>query len=493
VKKTLIKKDSIDAIIKEANEIIGKNMLLGDKKGWRNKLSATQEEPGATATALGLWFCRETRSEIKIEQSAGKGTSTIEISSYYEELINTVLSMQLADESSDNKLGWALHEHPTISSVDVTATVIKALNHWSLTHIKPEIIVSLQSAAEWLLEQNTESSGKGGTDENRGWGINKNDSDRVFVTCNVLQAILLLNLKLDKNAEDRIKRATKWLLEVKNEEIADEENNTKLWSWGRKRVQQTAEDKPTLYHTAKVLNFLSIYIDWSSDSDRSVIDAYENGINYIRAQIKDGNFSDRNDFVVNEICQAARGTGDNDKHYEHDGFAELVELMMDPRGKWKMHEKCEVLDSFLKIFKDCSESGLEYWEKKIKNSKETRMWLLVPMAKALYDLRECGLPYFDRELIVSPKIVLVDPSRMTKIWFGGYSVLKSVFKGIIKVCWMIFAVFAAVATIYAFLKGGIVYYILGGVGWIVALVCGVLALYTFFKDRRSKGGGHSSE
>lgn len=485
MKKTQIKKDSINAVIKQAEDIVAKKMLCNDKKGWRNKLTTKQEDPGATATALGLWFCRETRSKIYVECSANGGTNKRKISSYYEELIETILSMQLTDESGEKKLGWALHEHPNISSVDATATVIKALNHWSLTHIKPEIIPSLQFAAEWLLEQNEVITGSGGNRKYGGWGINKHDSDRVFVTCNALQAILLLNLKLDEieNAEIKIKDATNWLMEVKSENV--DANGAKLWSWGKKKIEPSHDDTPTLYHTAKVLNYLSIYIDWSADDNNNVKEAYENGINYIRTQIMDGSFNTRNDFIVNEICQPARYERDNDKQYEHDGFAELMELMMDPRGKWKLHEKCEVLDSFLGIIRDCSKNGLEYWEKITEDSNESRMWLLVPMAKVLYDLRECGLPHFNKLLIVSPKIALIDPSRMTKIWFGGYNAFKLIRKHLIRAVLIAFIVFAIVVFIVGYIKSSVIVSIIGAT---VSIVAGVLTIIhkivSFSKGRK---------
>lgn len=308
-----------------------------EEYGWRNGLKKEPGvSPGATATALILNYFVSC-NDLWIEKEVPR-------------ILEYLLKIQLEDNGK--KTGWEVMSlkpasGTRIPSVDVTAIVIstlcKHIRWMEKTPFQNNMERAIREGSQWLLDQR---SGSGA------WGIHKNDMNRIFVTCNVLNALIPLmgQEQFMNNSLTFLKRA----------QYVD-------GSWGDTQGNNATGD---IYHTAKVLNVLVAY--FSND----VQDNIQKGIKYLKDMIDSGLPDDSN---IQEKIPDCNG---NSKSYYHDAYSELLSLMQNTPDQWSKEQHFKVLDKF--ITSKSVNGDLKFYETITDQSKKKQIWLLIPAATQSY-------------------------------------------------------------------------------------------------------------
>lgn len=364
----IVQMSDLQSIYKETDNIIQRSFIRGhnDEYGWRNKLLFdSQCPPGATATALALWYCVPYGNNINI------GNKNIEW--YYPKILETIIGMAI--NVSDEEVAWAhRYDESSTPCIDTTATVVITLSHWEMKNRSTEVNIDayINKAVTWLIK-NTRP-------ESMTWGVNRIDYGRVFVTCKVLDAIIPA---LGRENESVI-GAIKWLMSVRLE-------SSTSCSWGELESSSVG----TVFHTAKVLNLLCKY-NIKSNCDSDIEPIIELGIKYLKEQIYSG---DAARFYTKEEVHEGQNCPTT---YYHDGFSELFQLMQLSENKWSLYDVCKIINTFTSNTDPSS-----FYER----DGNRQMWILIPFAKQLHDVQKQVLPPFcERMVVFNTGATLADPS-----------------------------------------------------------------------------------
>lgn len=396
---TITKEDFSKIIGQAVNELERSFINKKDEQsyGWRNGFFK-DDDPGATATAIGTWFYVSCKGEFE-------GGSTIDVYKIIDFILREQLQETLED-GNNKKTGWIVKslnqdvEQP-IASIDATATVINMLNSfcsWLDNSISPELHVrikeSVQCGVEWLESQIQDDKNMKGI-KKQAWGIHKADCNRVFVTCNVLQAILPL-----VNAENRkVKKAITWLLDTQKEQSG-------CWD----ATKSDASSKGTIFHTAKTLNLLNKYLRYnnkiSTDFARRIRGAMKKGMEFLHNELKNEYFVA--DAIIEEKCNDYKG---DEKTYFHDQYNELLNFMFNTYGDWRLDEIFKVLDGFFTHYRS-NESDFYSVDKSGHPKKQ--IWLLLPIARQLHQILYRHLPKFESTITCIDNCLLTDPTDKQK-------------------------------------------------------------------------------
>jgi hypothetical protein len=310
-------------------------------RGWRNGLENNQNiNPGATATALILNYYTE-RKDKWIEQEVPY-------------ILKYLLDIQLKD-NTQKRTGWAVmslkpKDGGNVASVDVTAIVISTLyRYWipnkETDNLQKEIGNAIKDGSEWLLTQRNERNV---------WGIHNADRDRIFVICNVFDALIPLRGKEEFSAT-----------------VLDFFNNSQNsdGSWGD--VPTGGYGRGDIYHTAKVLNFL---VKHYAEAARICI---QKGIQYVK------NFITNAMPDISYIEESIPDCNGGHKFYYHDGYSELLLFMQNTSDQWTQIEFFRVLNKFI-VSKKTEEGQKKYYEDNQRRKKQ--VWLLIPASSQSYHL-----------------------------------------------------------------------------------------------------------
>lgn len=339
----VIDRARLEAIYRNADEELRNSYIQYAGKGeygWRNGLKREPGvSPGATATALILNYF-VSRSDLWIAKEVPR-------------ILNYLLQIQLEDNGK--KTGWEVMSlkpasGSRIPSVDVTAIVINTLcKHirWlESTPFQKNMERAIREGSQWLLAQR---SGGGA------WGIHKNDMNRIFVTCNVLNALIPLM------GQERFTHDS--LTFLMRAQYAD-------GSWGDTQGNNATGD---IYHTAKVLNVLEAY--FANDAQDNI----QKGIRYLK-NIIDSGLPERSN--IEEKIPDCNG---NSKSYYHDAYSELLALMQNTQDRWSKEQHFKVLDKFISS-KSVGNGDLKFYETITDQSKKKQIWLLIPAAPQSYGM-----------------------------------------------------------------------------------------------------------
>lgn len=307
--------------------------------GWRNGLKKGNDvRPGATATALIMNYFAF-RREAGIERDISK-------------ILKYLLKIQLEDEDG-KKTGWEVMSlkspnGESVPSVDVTAIVLDTLHRnfhllsaQSDEKLQTEMQKAILEGGQWLYEQRRDGA----------WGIHERDMKRIFVTCNVLNALIpLMGGEIFKGD------SLKFLQEAQNSD----------GSWGKTQSNNGTGD---IYHTAKVLNLLNTY--FRSD----VRDNIQEGIAYLKREIS------REHLISSPwLEEEIHDCNDNAKSYYHDEYSELLLLMQRTPWQWNRYEFFKVLETFI-LLKRSLQENQKFYETNTDQRLKKQIWLLVPAAR----------------------------------------------------------------------------------------------------------------
>lgn len=317
--------------------------------GWRNGFRKdVGMQPGPTATALCMTYLIFTNffsEQIKIR-----------------DIINSLLYNQCKD-SDGKKNGWEIislkdNEQENTPSVDATANVLIVLNFLLSTGIinDEKIIEEIRNArekgAEWLYAKL----------KNGKWGVHDRDSKRVFVVCNMLEALVSIKDNMDKE----ILAGIQFLLS------AQKQNG----GWGSARGTSNSD---TIYHTAKVLYVLQKYNNVLSQEAKK---KYKNGIIYLKKKIKKGPIHSVPYYIEEEIIDCEYNT----KVFYHDSYSELLRFMFESQGKWKKTEILKVVYRF--IFTHDVNGEVFFNVEDSDGERKKQIWLLLPVLFQCHKLVE---------------------------------------------------------------------------------------------------------
>lgn len=344
-------KEQLDNIIKVGVREITNSYIYESEYvcGWRNGLRKNAgTQPGPTATALCMAYLISTNSfseQIKIR-----------------DVIKSLLYNQCKD-SDGKKTGWEIlslkdNKQKNTPSVDATANVLIVLNFLlSIGIINDEKMIeeirkAREKGAEWLYTKF----------KSKKWGVHERDRNRVFVVCNMLEALV----SIKDNMDEGILAGIQFLLS------AQKQNG----GWGSTRGTSNSD---TIYHTAKVLYILQKYNDVLNQEAKK---KYKNGIIYLKKQIKKVSIHNVPYYIEEEIIDCEHNT----KVFYHDSYSELLRFMFESQGEWKKTEILKVVYRFIsthdvngEVFFNVEDSDGE---------RKKQIWLLLPVLFQCHTLVE---------------------------------------------------------------------------------------------------------
>lgn len=344
-------REQLDNIIEVgAREITNSYISEGEYLyGWRNGfINSVGTQPGPTATALCMEYLILTDSfseEIIID-----------------DIINSLLHNQCRD-SHGKGTGWEIlslkdTRQNNTPSVDATANVLIVLNFLLSTDIlkdqtnKEKIRESREQGVEWLYKKLNEKK----------WGVHDRDRNRVFVVCNMLEALA----PIKDNMDEGILAGIQFLLS------AQKQNG----GWGSTRG---AGNSDTIYHTAKVLYVLSKYDNVLNQEGKK---KYKNGIIYLKKQIKKASVYNTSYYIEEDITDCNYNT----KVFYHDSYSELLRFMFESQGKWKKIEILKVVHMFISTH---DVNGEIFFNVEDSNGgRKKQIWLLLPILFQCHKLVE---------------------------------------------------------------------------------------------------------